>query len=160
MNLWEPLLLHVLERGGRGNGEADEEYVGLRVGERAEPVVILLTCVGLVRVHSRTWSDLPAVSNRPKVYGSSPIMTVTASVTRQRVQIGDGNNGLASPCRILGVRYSQLSNTVGTYSEGNLFVVYEIRRHVLKAISTFDLTLDSLNLRLTFRRLHRQQQHI
>jgi hypothetical protein len=80
MNLWEPLLLHVLKRGGRGNGEADEEDVGLRVGERAEPVVILLTCVVSARVHSRIWLDLPAVSNSPKVYGSSPIMTVTASV--------------------------------------------------------------------------------
>lgn len=28
-------------------------------------------------------------------------------------------------------RHSQLSNTVGTYSLGNLFVVYEIRRQVL-----------------------------
>lgn len=28
-------------------------------------------------------------------------------------------------------RISQLSKTVGTYSEGNLLVVYEIKRHVL-----------------------------
>ena len=36
------LLLDVLEGGGRHDGEADEEDVRLRVGERPQPVVVLL----------------------------------------------------------------------------------------------------------------------
>lgn len=49
-------------------------------------------------------------------------------------------HGVCDPSSILassdgqGYRwYAQLSNTVGTYSEGNLFVVYEINRQVLDA---------------------------
>jgi hypothetical protein len=43
VDLGEPLLADVLKGGRGGDGETDEEDVGLRVGERAEPVVILLT---------------------------------------------------------------------------------------------------------------------
>jgi hypothetical protein len=39
----EPLLADVLEGGRRDDREADEEDVGLRVRERAETVVVLLT---------------------------------------------------------------------------------------------------------------------
>lgn len=42
VDLWEPLLADVFERGWRGDGEADKEDVGLWVGERAQTVVILL----------------------------------------------------------------------------------------------------------------------
>ena len=43
VHLGEPLFLDVLERGGRGDAEADEEDVGLRVRERTQPVVVLLS---------------------------------------------------------------------------------------------------------------------
>lgn len=43
VDLREPLLADVFERGWRGNGEADKENVGLWVGERAQTVVILLS---------------------------------------------------------------------------------------------------------------------
>lgn len=39
----EPLLAYVLEGSRRDDGETDEEDIGLRVGERAETVVIFLT---------------------------------------------------------------------------------------------------------------------
>jgi hypothetical protein len=42
-DLREPLLLYVLERGRGRYAEAHEEDIGLRVGERAQAVVILLT---------------------------------------------------------------------------------------------------------------------
>jgi hypothetical protein len=40
--LWEPLFAHVLEGSRGSDGEADEEDVGLRVGERAQAVVVFL----------------------------------------------------------------------------------------------------------------------
>ena len=40
--LLHPLRLGVLERRARGYREADEEDIGLRVGQWAEPVIILL----------------------------------------------------------------------------------------------------------------------
>lgn len=43
VNLWEPLLAHVLEGSWGGDGEADEEDIGLWVGEWAQAVVILLS---------------------------------------------------------------------------------------------------------------------
>lgn len=42
-NLGDPLLLNVVERIGRVDGEADEDDVGIRVGEGTESVVILLS---------------------------------------------------------------------------------------------------------------------
>lgn len=43
MDLWEPFLADVLERGGGGYGEADEEDIGLWVRQGSETVVILLS---------------------------------------------------------------------------------------------------------------------
>lgn len=43
-HLWVPLVLDVLIGRGAGDGEADDEDVGLRVGQRAKAVVLLLTC--------------------------------------------------------------------------------------------------------------------
>ena len=43
VDLREPLLAHVLEGGWGGDGEADEEDVGLWVGEWAQTIVILLS---------------------------------------------------------------------------------------------------------------------
>lgn len=42
-DLGEPLLADIFEGGGGGDGKADEEDVGLRVGQRTETIVILLT---------------------------------------------------------------------------------------------------------------------
>lgn len=39
----EPFFPHVLKRGRRGHREADEENVGLRVGQRTQAIVILLS---------------------------------------------------------------------------------------------------------------------
>ena len=44
VDLGKPLLSHVLEACGRGDGEADEEDVGLRVGKRTQAIVVLLSC--------------------------------------------------------------------------------------------------------------------
>jgi hypothetical protein len=53
MHLREPLFPHVLEAGGRGDAEADEEHVRLGVRERPQPVVILLS--GRVEEPERVW---------------------------------------------------------------------------------------------------------
>ena len=42
----EPFFLDVLERRWGADGEADEEDVGLRVGQWTQAVVVLLTCRG------------------------------------------------------------------------------------------------------------------
>lgn len=42
MNLRKPFLTDVLKRRRRGNRKTDEEYVCLRVGERAETVIVFL----------------------------------------------------------------------------------------------------------------------
>lgn len=44
VNFGEPLFSDILKRGRRGDGEADEENIGLRVGEGSETVVIFLSC--------------------------------------------------------------------------------------------------------------------
>jgi len=44
VNFWEPFLLDVLKRGGRGDREADEKDIGLRVRKGSQSIVILLTC--------------------------------------------------------------------------------------------------------------------
>lgn len=41
--LWVPLVLYILVGGRARDGEADDEDVGLRVGQRPQSVVLLLT---------------------------------------------------------------------------------------------------------------------
>jgi hypothetical protein len=41
--LYAYLILDVLERGRTDKGETDEEYIGLRVGQWAETIIILLS---------------------------------------------------------------------------------------------------------------------
>lgn len=66
------------------------------------------------------------------MYGSSPIMTVTASATVNYVHTRGDPGGSVAMFMFRNKRVdSQLSNTVGTYSEGNLLVVYEINKQVL-----------------------------
>ena len=43
VHLGEPLFPYVFERGRRSHGEADQEDVGLGVGQRAQAIIILLT---------------------------------------------------------------------------------------------------------------------
>ncbi len=51
-----PLVFDVLVGGGARDGEADDEDVGLRIGQRPQPVVLLLTrCVPEVQ------TDGPAI---------------------------------------------------------------------------------------------------
>jgi hypothetical protein len=42
-NLGVPLGADVLERAGVDDGEADQENIGLWVGERAETIIVLLS---------------------------------------------------------------------------------------------------------------------
>ncbi len=42
-DLWVPLVFDVLIGGGARDGEADDEDVGLRVGQRPQSVILLLT---------------------------------------------------------------------------------------------------------------------
>jgi hypothetical protein len=48
-DLWDPFLLYVLEARRGDDREADEEDVGLGVGEGAETVVVFLAWWGLER---------------------------------------------------------------------------------------------------------------
>lgn len=69
-HLGEPLLLDVLKRGGTGDAEADEEDVRLRVRERPQAVVVLLSGrveqaerVRVVSNHDRNRLDRTGVSD-------------------------------------------------------------------------------------------------
>ena len=42
LDLGDPLLLDVLEAGGPHHAEADQEHVGVGVGDGPQPVVVLL----------------------------------------------------------------------------------------------------------------------
>lgn len=78
------LFFNILKRGWRYDRETDQEYVSLRIRERSKTIVVLLTYkqdadsfVNNVK-EAGGGGNSPAVSNRPSVYGSPPIMTVTA----------------------------------------------------------------------------------
>jgi hypothetical protein len=47
VNLGEPLFSDVLKRSRRGDGEADQEHIRLRVRQWAQTIVILLTYRGI-----------------------------------------------------------------------------------------------------------------
>lgn len=51
--LRKPLFSHVFEGGGRCDGEADEEDVGLGVGEGSEAVVVFLA--GCIKEAEGVW---------------------------------------------------------------------------------------------------------
>lgn len=55
-HLGMPLVLDVLIGGRAGDGEADDKHVGLRVGERTQAVIFLLSC----RV-PQVQADVPAI---------------------------------------------------------------------------------------------------
>lgn len=44
MYFWEPFFADVFEGCRGSDGEANEEHIGLRVGEWAQPVIVFLTC--------------------------------------------------------------------------------------------------------------------
>jgi hypothetical protein len=43
LNLWPPLLLHVVEACRVDDAKADQENVGLRVAEGSKTIILLLT---------------------------------------------------------------------------------------------------------------------
>ena len=43
MDFWEPFFANVLKRGGRSNGEADQEHISLRIRKGTKTIVIFLT---------------------------------------------------------------------------------------------------------------------
>jgi hypothetical protein len=74
-----PLGADILERRGPGYFETDEEYVRLRVRQRAEAIVVLPTCkeTFMRRRPSPQTDDGPAVSPSSTVKVSSSIVIVT-----------------------------------------------------------------------------------
>lgn len=68
-DLWVPLVPDVLVGGGARDGEADDEDVGLRVRQRPESVVLLLT-----RGVPQVQTDDPAVHghlNAPRTHSQA-----------------------------------------------------------------------------------------
>jgi hypothetical protein len=85
VRLRHPLALDLLERHGVPDAEADEEDVGLWVGERAEAVVFFLACVLFKVMHKcQLRSEVnyllcaPAESKIPKTHVSIPTCTLSA----------------------------------------------------------------------------------
>ena len=123
----------VVEGRRADNGEADEEDVGLGVGERAQAIIIFLAggipetqTYGLaidhdvcrIIVEARAWR-LARVSTRGRQAGRQA-QRPTAPQERQRAAAALGRNA-GSQGR---------THTVGMYSPGKALVVYEMRRHV------------------------------
>lgn len=98
------LFLDVLEGGGRYHRKANQKDVRLRVTQWPETVVILLT--GGVKQAQSVWLAADHYCDR----------VVVKNLRRQ----------------VISKKRSFISTslTVGTYSDGNLLVVYDIRRHV------------------------------
>lgn len=71
VNLWEPLLADVFERGWGCHGEADKEDVGLWVGERAQTVIILLS--GSIEETESIWLITDPVRSELALFDDSDI---------------------------------------------------------------------------------------
>ena len=98
------LCLDVVKRRRANDGKADEEDIGLGVGKRSQPVVILLS------------SSIP----QSQAYW----LPVHHDICRVVIEAG---RALA---RALLWQGSDKTYTVGMYSPGKALVVYEMRRHV------------------------------
>lgn len=99
-----PFGFYVVKGWRRDDGEADEEDVGLRVGQGAETVVVFLTgCI------PESEADGSAVDHDA---GGVVVKPVVVSMKAPK----DGGEGG--------------TDTVGMYSPGKALVVYDIRRHV------------------------------
>ena len=80
---------------------------------------------------------IPAVSKRPSVYGSSPSLKCQFLLPNHDLSTHQSSLSLHSyqkPIDIINKYIEHISHhivlTVGTYSEGNLLVVYDIKRQV------------------------------
>ena len=80
LDLGVPLGLDVLERGGRDDGIANQEDVGLRVRERAQTIVIYKGGASKRELAEDTISQSepswPAVSQRPRLIGFPSTITL------------------------------------------------------------------------------------
>lgn len=83
-DLWMPLVFDVLVGGRARDGEADDEDVGLRIGQRPEPVILLLPrCVPQVQ------TDDPAVHRHLNAPHVSLHITVTFEILRTKSMFRD-----------------------------------------------------------------------
>lgn len=57
LQLGDPLLPHILETGRVYHREADEEDIGHRVGQRPQPVVVLLQTDGTAAGQVNVWDE-------------------------------------------------------------------------------------------------------
>jgi hypothetical protein len=101
--------LDVVKRGGADDGEADEENVGLGVGQRSQSVVIFLTS-GIPETQA---NGLAIHHHARRVVIEAASHVASAMMFRM---LSAGKAG---------------TNTVGMYSPGKAFVVYEMSRQVL-----------------------------
>jgi hypothetical protein len=95
------LCLYVIERGRADDGEADEEDIGLGVGEGSQAIVILLT------------GGIP----KSQTYG----LAINHDICRVVVETERVNRGRAGKGTVGGWRLA--TYTVGMYSPGKALVV-------------------------------------
>jgi hypothetical protein len=105
------LFLHVLERRGRNHREADKKNICLRVREGTQSVIVLL---------SGSIEQTKSVGLTPNHNGDG-VVVEHLNIRKFIVLIKKLSGQKTLPSEL----------TVGTYSLGNLFVVYEMRRQVL-----------------------------
>ena len=113
--------LDVIEGRRADDGEADEEDVGLGVGQGPKPIIVLLAC-GIPE---------PQADGLPINHHAGRVVVEPAGVAIVSRRPGDR----ASPSRNGGRQGGEArggTNTVGMYSPGKAFVVYEMRRHVCR----------------------------
>lgn len=104
---------NVIVRRRAHDGETDEEHIGLGIGQGPESIIILLTCSV-----PKTQADRLAIDNDASRVVVKPV-TGEPKVNNQYSQAQVGS-----------VMSEGGTNTVGMYSPGKAFVVYEIRRQV------------------------------
>jgi hypothetical protein len=124
MNLRKPLLLDVFKRCGRSYTKANEENVRLRVRKWTKPVVVLLTYRQEHKV--RLEATMPTAREQT----SSIKKTKSVGVVSNHNSDGIIIEYLDQNVRPFRRRGLETLLTVGTYSLGNLLVVYDINKHV------------------------------
>lgn len=100
--------LDVVKRRGADDGEADEENIGLGVGQRSQSVVIFLTS-GI----PETQANGLAIHHYTRRVVIEAASQVASAIMFRMLSAGEAG-----------------TNTVGMYSPGKAFVVYEMRRQV------------------------------
>lgn len=112
--------LDVVERGRAHDREADEKNVGLRVGEWSQSIVIFLTS----SIPETQADGLAIYHNTCRVV----IEAVVAKLAISQMYSWEGMSHWGANAVL------RATNTVGMYSPGNAFVVYEMSRHVCSAV--------------------------